>query len=196
MSTTSISASHTPSSNASSVSAADTSTMRAHRPVRQNPSRLSLAAGPRANNDAAPDVSQRQTSFDGRQNTLGASRSLTSHSSSLVSLQKTVESLMLQDNEVMRKVQASMRGISSLAKETNKLEVGRDATGATCINQYVVVKTLGRGSFGKVKLCLNTLDGQLYAVKVRRLCKANRLRTHQRMLAVGHCMAWGEESWH
>ena len=35
------------------------------------------------------------------------------------------------------------------------------------INQYVVVKTLGRGAFGKVKLCLNTLDGQLYAVKVR-----------------------------
>lgn len=67
-----------------------------------------------------------------------------------------------------------MRGISSLAKETTKLEVGRDATGATCINQYVVVKTLGRGSFGKVKLCLNTLDGQLYAVKVRAalMCQA------------------------
>lgn len=64
-------------------------------------------------------------------------------------------------------IQASMRGISSLAKETTKLEVGRDATGATVINQYVVVKTLGRGSFGKVKLCLNTIDGQLYAVKVR-----------------------------
>jgi serine/threonine protein kinase len=65
-------------------------------------------------------------------------------------------------------IQSSMRGISSLAKETTKLEVGRDATGATVINQYVVVKTLGRGSFGKVKLCLNTIDGQLYAVKVSR----------------------------
>ncbi len=63
-------------------------------------------------------------------------------------------------------VQSSMRGISSLAKETHNLEMGRDATGATCINQYVVVKTLGRGSFGKVKLCLNTIDGQLYAIKV------------------------------
>ena len=35
------------------------------------------------------------------------------------------------------------------------------------MNQYVVVKTLGRGSFGKVKLCLNTMDGLMYAVKVR-----------------------------
>ena len=31
----------------------------------------------------------------------------------------------------------------------------------------MVVKTLGRGSYGKVKLCLNTLDGQLYAIKAR-----------------------------
>jgi hypothetical protein len=31
-----------------------------------------------------------------------------------------------------------------------------------------VLKTLGKGSYGKVKLCLNTLDGQMYAVKVSR----------------------------
>lgn len=53
-------------------------------------------------------------------------------------------------------------------QETTKLDFGRDASGATVINQYVVVKTLGRGAFGKVKLCLNTLNGQLYAVKVGR----------------------------
>lgn len=29
-----------------------------------------------------------------------------------------------------------------------------------------MIKTLGRGSFGKVKLCLNTMDGALYAIKV------------------------------
>jgi serine/threonine protein kinase len=60
----------------------------------------------------------------------------------------------------------AFQGISSLAKETDKLDYSRDASGATCINQYVVVKTLGYGSFGKVKLCLNTLDGNLYAIKV------------------------------
>lgn len=32
--------------------------------------------------------------------------------------------------------------------------------------QYIVIDTLGRGSFGKVKLCLNTGDDMLYAVKV------------------------------
>ncbi|KAI8474002.1 MAG: kinase-like domain-containing protein [Monoraphidium minutum] len=63
------------------------------------------------------------------------------------------------------KLQAGLQGIGSLARETHELTVNRDVTGATCINQYVVVKTLGRGSYGKVKLCLNTLDGQLYAIK-------------------------------
>lgn len=32
--------------------------------------------------------------------------------------------------------------------------------------QYIVVDTLGRGSFGKVKLCLNTGNDMLCAVKV------------------------------
>lgn len=32
--------------------------------------------------------------------------------------------------------------------------------------QYIVIDTLGRGSYGKVKLCLNTGDDTLYAVKV------------------------------
>ncbi|KAF6252984.1 kinase-like domain-containing protein [Scenedesmus sp. NREL 46B-D3] len=63
------------------------------------------------------------------------------------------------------KLQAGLKGIHSLARETDRLTVARDVTGATCINQYVVVKTLGRGSYGKVKLCLNTLDGHLYAIK-------------------------------
>ncbi|KXZ49935.1 hypothetical protein GPECTOR_19g386 [Gonium pectorale] len=99
-------------------------------------------------------------------------------SSNLVTLHKAVERLMLQDSELYAKVQASMKGISSLAKETNKLEFCRDASGATVINQYVVVKTLGRGAFGKVKLCLNTLDGQLYAVKM--INRAHLLRQLQK----------------
>ncbi|GLC68350.1 hypothetical protein PLESTF_000681800 [Pleodorina starrii] len=100
------------------------------------------------------------------------------HSNSLAALHKAVERLMLQDSGLYAKVQASMKGISSLAKETNKLEFVRDASGATVINQYVVVKTLGRGAFGKVKLCLNTLDGQLYAVKM--INRAHLLRQLQK----------------
>ena len=34
------------------------------------------------------------------------------------------------------------------------------------MNQYVVVKTLGEGAFGKVKLCLNSEDHNLYALKL------------------------------
>ena len=35
------------------------------------------------------------------------------------------------------------------------------------VNQYLVVKFLGRGACGKVFLCLNTHDLRLYAMKVR-----------------------------
>ena len=85
---------------------------------------------------------------------------------SLQQLQKAIKSIMLTDHEMYAKLQAGLQGIGSLARETHQLTVNRDVTGATCINQYVVVKTLGRGSYGKVKLCLNTLDGRLYAVKM------------------------------
>eukprot|EP00803_Ostreobium_quekettii_P001747 evm.model.scf_722EXC.5 EVM.evm.TU.scf_722EXC.5 scf_722EXC:51151-58080(+) len=38
--------------------------------------------------------------------------------------------------------------------------------GNTFVNQYLILKELGKGSQGKVKLCLNTDDNILYAVKV------------------------------
>ena len=50
-------------------------------------------------------------------------------------------------------------------KQTDVLKVGI-LEGTTFLNDYIVVDTLGRGSFGKVKLCLNVGDTQLYAVKV------------------------------
>jgi len=100
----------------------------------------------------------------------GSRPSCDPHSSgqvSLLQLQRAIEKIMVSDGEMYAKLQAGLKGIHSLARETNRLTVARDVTGATCINQYVVVKTLGRGSYGKVKLCLNTFDGQLYAIKVR-----------------------------
>ena len=33
-------------------------------------------------------------------------------------------------------------------------------------NQYMVLRTLGRGSSGLVKLCASVRDGALYAIKV------------------------------
>ena len=38
--------------------------------------------------------------------------------------------------------------------------------GCTFVNQYVVIKTLGQGAYGKVKLCLNSEDHNLYALKL------------------------------
>jgi len=34
------------------------------------------------------------------------------------------------------------------------------------INQYMIIKTLGEGSFGKVKLCIDTKSNTTYAVKI------------------------------
>ena len=98
----------------------------------------------------------------GRHSSEASSRS----NMTLIQLQKAIEKVMVTDMEMHAKLQAGLMGIGSLAKETRNLTVNRDVSGATCINQYVVVKTLGRGSFGKVKLCLNTVDGHLYAVKM------------------------------
>lgn len=50
-------------------------------------------------------------------------------------------------------------------KETFQLKVGV-LEGTTFLNDYVVVDTLGRGSHGKVKLCLNVMDNHLYAIKI------------------------------
>jgi len=147
------------------------------RGVRHTPSRLSLLSQPQR--ISVDLLESSRPSFDGRMShSARGPLSFSVTSQPLAPLHKAMERLMMTDSDMYRKVQSSMQGISSLAKETNNLQLGRDATGATMINQYVVVKTLGRGSFGKVKLCLNTLDGQLYAVKM--VNRAFILRTLQK----------------
>ncbi|CAM6103590.1 unnamed protein product [Calypogeia fissa] len=51
-------------------------------------------------------------------------------------------------------------------KSTSRLKCTTDSVGTKYMNQYIVIKVLGRGTFGKVKLCLNTMDCKLYAVKI------------------------------
>ena len=34
------------------------------------------------------------------------------------------------------------------------------------INQYMIIKTLGEGAYGKVKLCIDTQSNNTYAVKI------------------------------
>jgi [calcium/calmodulin-dependent protein kinase] kinase len=57
-------------------------------------------------------------------------------------------------------------------RETGRLRLAKLA-GVTFVNQYVVIKYLGKGANGRVFLCLDMADTRLYAVKVRR---PNRFR--------------------
>ena len=38
------------------------------------------------------------------------------------------------------------------------------------INQYLIIKDLGKGAYGTVKLVYNTEDDMLYAMKVQHMC--------------------------
>lgn len=52
-------------------------------------------------------------------------------------------------------------------KETSTLRIDK-VKGSMFVNQYLVVKFLGKGACGKVFLCLNTYDLRLYAMKAVR----------------------------
>jgi hypothetical protein len=51
-------------------------------------------------------------------------------------------------------------------KDTRKVKRWRDAEGNKIVNEYVIIKTLGSGSYGKVKLCINTENNDFYALKI------------------------------
>lgn len=52
-------------------------------------------------------------------------------------------------------------------RETSSLKLAK-LRGCTFVNQYVVIKYLGRGACGRVFLCMDMTDNRLYAVKVMR----------------------------
>ncbi|CAH0473533.1 unnamed protein product [Peronospora belbahrii] len=52
------------------------------------------------------------------------------------------------------------------ATETKKLVKQRLKNGEVVVNKYVIKGDLGRGTFGRVKLCESQEDGQMYAVKI------------------------------
>ncbi|KAK9785422.1 hypothetical protein WJX73_002199 [Symbiochloris irregularis] len=67
---------------------------------------------------------------------------------------------------------------SSSVRETSSLNVD-SFKGATFVNQYVVIRTLGQGSYGKVKLVLDSKDHKLYAIK---LINKSRVRMRNRLI--------------
>jgi serine/threonine protein kinase len=49
--------------------------------------------------------------------------------------------------------------------DTNKAKIGRDAHGNKMLNQYIYIKDIGLGAYGKVKLYMRACDNELFAVK-------------------------------
>lgn len=68
-------------------------------------------------------------------------------------------------------------------QETSLLRIEK-IKGCMFVNQYLIVKYLGRGACGKVFLCLNVLDFKLYAMKSVRKAdlQSSRTRDHRRNL--------------
>ncbi|KAI8322513.1 Pkinase-domain-containing protein [Martensiomyces pterosporus] len=56
-------------------------------------------------------------------------------------------------------------------------------TGRKMINQYMIIRELGRGTHGKVKLAFDTITGEYYAIKIiDKESRDKRLRPNARML--------------
>jgi len=53
-----------------------------------------------------------------------------------------------------------------MASYRNKVDTGKEKTGKVLIGQYSVGKTIGEGTFGKVKLAIHLSSGQKVAVKI------------------------------
>ncbi len=71
--------------------------------------------------------------------------------------------------------------LARTVKQTDFLKVGV-LEGTTFLNDYVVVDTLGRGSHGKVKLCLNVIDNDLYAIKI---VETTVMKNHEKSTRLG-----------
>ncbi|KAL4435655.1 hypothetical protein ABPG77_002618 [Micractinium sp. CCAP 211/92] len=96
------------------------------------------------------------------------------HSPGLCSSRDTVGSMSLLGSLTtqLRLRQDSIFGLSSSpllspVRDSARLRLCKVA-GCTFVNQYMVVKYLGRGSSGRVFLCMSIEDHRLYAVKIVR----------------------------
>uniref|UniRef100_A0A6U2AVL0 Protein kinase domain-containing protein n=2 Tax=Hemiselmis andersenii TaxID=464988 RepID=A0A6U2AVL0_HEMAN len=81
----------------------------------------------------------------------------------------------------------------SVAIDSNEIDKRKDEeTGVKTVNQFEIVKLLGKGAFGKVKLCKDTRDGKLYALKImdknvlkkKRQGMSNMLQSVQKEIAI------------
>ncbi len=62
-------------------------------------------------------------------------------------------------------------------QETHEVVTGKDDAGNKYVNQYRILCQLGRGSFGKVKLCVDTTSNRPFALKILNKGKMMKTRT-------------------
>ena len=71
-----------------------------------------------------------------------------------------------------------MRYARHACRETHCLRLAK-LRGVTFVNQYVVIKYLGKGANGRVFLCLDMCDNRLYAVKVGHRLSSTETATYE-----------------
>eukprot|EP01025_Chloroclados_australasicus_P041400 TRINITY_DN4384_c0_g3_i1.p1 TRINITY_DN4384_c0_g3~~TRINITY_DN4384_c0_g3_i1.p1 ORF type:complete len:881 (+),score=81.81 TRINITY_DN4384_c0_g3_i1:160-2802(+) len=83
-------------------------------------------------------------------------------------MKQQLEAMFVNHPEIANRIRDGVceSNPQGFASHTRQLNLRWDVTGALCINQYIMIKKIAEGAFGKVKLCYNTVDRQLYAVKV------------------------------
>ncbi|KAJ2902545.1 hypothetical protein GGI21_004540, partial [Coemansia aciculifera] len=79
----------------------------------------------------------------------------------------TQVSPLLQQQTVSKRQDVSAVRSTDAVHETHHMQVVHDPhTGRKMINQYMIIRELGRGTHGKVKLAFDTITGDYYAIKV------------------------------
>lgn len=81
------------------------------------------------------------------------------------------------------------KSVSNATKHTQSIISTKDMTGNKKINQYIVLKVVGKGSFGKVKLVLNAEENNKpYAMKVLSKRKLKKIFKGQNRTAMNDVM--------
>jgi [calcium/calmodulin-dependent protein kinase] kinase len=94
----------------------------------------------------------------------GESKRESGRSSNISTL--STSSMQLAEEVRLRPHSAAVSAPKKGARDTAKAKFRQDAQGHKYVNQYVLVKPLGTGTFGRVMLCVSLFDKKQYAIKV------------------------------
>eukprot|EP00759_Apiculatamorpha_spiralis_P042449 PhF_6_TR40497/c1_g1_i1/m.60596 len=82
-------------------------------------------------------------------------------------------------NDNVLPVSSSSQRRASLVTETPTLHKSMSTNGNKLINQYAVIRNLGQGAFGKVKLAENSNTHKLFAIKIMNKKKLGKVTSHE-----------------